>query len=107
MDVQQAARGLALATAMDRARQWRWRRSNARTGAAVNSGVLTKQEAGVLHRSALTVDAADRFGQVGATLLDRARLGSDEAAAEDMNEELASILSVNPQPLPISHNPNP
>jgi hypothetical protein len=50
---------------------------------------------------ALTINAADRFGRVRASL-DRARLWSDEAAAEDLNEELASILSVNPQPLPIS-----
>ena len=70
MDVRQAAHDLALAIAMDRACQWRWRKSNARTGAAVNSGVLTKQEASILHRSALTIDAADRFGQVRPTILD-------------------------------------
>ena len=74
MGVRQAAHDLALATAMDRARQWRYRRSNMRTRAAANSGVLTKQEASILCRSALTINAADRFGRVKATLLDRARL---------------------------------
>jgi hypothetical protein len=86
MDVRKAARDLTLVTAMNRARQRRWRRSNALTRAAVNSGMLTKQEASILRRSALTINAADRFGRVRASLLDRAQLWSDEAAAEDLNE---------------------
>ena len=57
--------------------------------------MLTKQEASILRRSALTIDATDRFGRIRASILDGARLWCDEAAAEDMNEELASILSVN------------
>jgi hypothetical protein len=50
--------------------------------------VDTKQEASiqfVLRRSALTINAADRFGRVRASLLDRTRLWSDEAAAEGLN----------------------
>lgn len=57
--------------------------------------MLTKQETTILRRSELTINAADRFGQVRAPLLDRVRLWSDEAAAEGLNKELVSAFPFN------------
>lgn len=83
MDVHPAARGLTLAIAIDRAHKRHL--NHARTRAAFNHGHEAKKLAysrTVLRRSALTINAADRFGRARALLLDRVRLWSDEAAAE-------------------------
>jgi hypothetical protein len=93
MDIQPVARDLTLAIAIDCVRQ-----GYARTRAAINCEVLTKQEATIFRRSALTINAADRFCLGQGSLLDRARLWFDEAAAEDFNQNTASTHNLHPSP---------